>query len=202
MKKDIESPDRRKTAQPLSPRLSLQPAQWKGRTRPAIKPPPRVSRWVSKITKPVTRKFGFAEPHILTHWDAIVGPGLAAYAQPVKLSFAAKQRRRGLLTVQVSGAAGLELQHLEPQILERINAYYGAPTVGRLRLVRAPSRARQQKPAPSPTTPAAPLSPSQRAALESQLTGMTHEGVESALRRLGENILSRNPRGASKSSRS
>jgi len=197
MKKDPGT----QNAPPLSPRLALQPDQWQGRTRTAIRPPPRVNRFVGKIAKPAFRKFGFAEPHILAHWEAIVGTGLASFAQPVKLSFASRQKRQGLLTIQVSGAAGLEIQHLEPQILERINSYYGAPTVGRLRIVRSPAR-RQNKTLPrAPRRQAVPLSPRQRETIESHMSALTYEGVEGALRRLGENILDRGKQAAPKPER-
>jgi len=191
MKKDLSYRESIKNFPRLSTRLSVQPAEWKGRTRPAAKTPPRVSRWVTTLTRPAYKKFGFAEPHILAHWEAIVGSSLAAYAQPVKLTFPTGQRRQGLLTIEVSGAAALEIQHLEPQILQRINSYYGTATVGRLRMIRSSVGQRRRHPASEHAPSATPLSRLERQRLEATLDSLKTAGVDGALRRLGDHILKR-----------
>jgi len=114
-----------------------------GSTRPARTTPPRVGRYVPKIAKVAFKKYGFAEPHILNYWTDIVGNKLAKFAEPVKMSRIRGNDEAAVLTIRVYGPAALELQHREPQILQRINIYYGYRAVGRLRIIQgARDRAR------------------------------------------------------------
>ena len=55
-----------------------------------------------------------------------------------KLAFPKGKRIDGVLHVRVVGGAATELQHLEPQVVERINAYFGYAAVGRLKLLHTP----------------------------------------------------------------
>src|SRR5579885_2629775 len=66
---------------------------------------------------------GFAEAGLITEWAAIVGAEIAAMSQPAALAFPRGERKGGVLTIRCGGAAALELQHLKPQILDRINSH-------------------------------------------------------------------------------
>ena len=74
-------------------------------------------------------------------WPEIVGERLAPYCEPVKMQWprrpAGLDRRRpqepATLVVRVEGAFALELQHLAPVIIERVNAHYGWRCVGTAR---------------------------------------------------------------------
>jgi hypothetical protein len=96
-----------------------------------------------KVTAPIFKKRGFAEAGILTDWPAIVGEHLAHHTMPEKIAFARGARSAGTLHIVTESAFAPELQHLEPQVLERINGYFGYFAVARLRIqhgrvVRAP----------------------------------------------------------------
>jgi hypothetical protein len=64
-------------------------------------------------------------------------------SQPVRLS-----RRKGgrdgedtaggVLTVKAEGAIALEIQHLAPQIIDRLNSYYGHAAISRLNIIQGP----------------------------------------------------------------
>jgi hypothetical protein len=43
-----------------------------------------------------------------------------------------------VLTIRVEGAMALELQHLAPQIIDRLNGYYGHAAIGRLNIIQGP----------------------------------------------------------------
>ncbi len=45
-----------------------------------------------------------------------------------------------MLTVKVEGAFALELQHLAPQVIDRVNRYIGWRCVGRIALSQGPVR--------------------------------------------------------------
>jgi len=107
---------------------------------------PPIGARVPAITRDIFRKRGFSQSHILAHWPAIVGEALAEYCSPEKLAFPRTPNEgRGplssaTLTVRVDGPIALEIRHLEPQIVERINGYYGYTAVARLKLVQGPCR--------------------------------------------------------------
>lgn len=104
---------------------------------------------LTHVLDPAARRRGLLEAKLLTEWPTIVGPGLAARCQPIRLSRSA-DRGDGILVLHVTGTAALELQHSELQVLERINGFFGSPAVSRLRLIQAPLRpsGRPGRPAP------------------------------------------------------
>lgn len=104
------------------------------RSRGPIRTPPRIGGLVSRAAQPVLKKMGFEEPYIVDHWSDIVGAELAQYVTPLKLSRAQKSQGK-TLTVAAPGPLTLELQHKSPQILDRINAYYGHKAIEKLRIV-------------------------------------------------------------------
>jgi hypothetical protein len=89
------------------------------------------------MLEPAARRRGLAEAKLLSEWPTVVGPALAARCQPIRLG-QRSDRPGGVLLLHVAGAAALELQHSEPQILERINGFFGYDAVSRLRLIQAP----------------------------------------------------------------
>ena len=90
---------------------------------------------IGKLVSPAFRRQGFAEADIITKWPLIVGPLLADHSLPERLRSSADG---GTLTVTVEGAYGLELQHLQSVIIDRINGYFGYRAVNRLNLKQAP----------------------------------------------------------------
>ncbi len=104
---------------------------------------------VARITAPAFRRRGFAEAGILTDWPHIVGSQLASQTEPEKLSFARGTRVDGTLRIRVSGAWATELQHLAPQVIERVNSYFGYRAVDRLAILQAPlSQTAEAEPPP------------------------------------------------------
>ena len=156
-------------------------------------PPARIQRgllalsaMVSKITTPLYRKRGFAEVRILSDWPTIVGERFAAFTLPEKLVLPRGSKgvgkRDGLLHVRVEGPLATELQHLEPQIVERINGYFGYSAVARLKLVHGPI--------PPVSQPAAGQSqlqanPRTKRAMEEMTSGIADTGLRAALTDLG-----------------
>ena len=90
------------------------------------------------VTRDTMQKRGFMQGEIITRWREIVGNELADCTSPEKLSFPRSERRAGTLQVRVAGAAALALQHEEPQVIQRINRFFGYGAVARLKLIQAP----------------------------------------------------------------
>lgn len=92
-----------------------------------------------KVTRKALGGRGLAEGSLMAEWPEIVGETLAARCLPLKLSFAdPKRRAEGTLTLQVESAWTLELQHLAPQLIERINQSLGYAAVSRLAFRQGP----------------------------------------------------------------
>lgn len=149
----------------------------------------RLPEVLGKVVDPALRRRGLAEAGILSHWRDIVGEGLAARCQPVKLTGGGRDRA-GTLHVHVSGVAALELQHAEPQLIERINSHFGYGAVARLRLVQAPL-ARPQRPS---AVDARPLGAQARVEIEAAVQPITDDALRAALAGLGAAIKTRRKR--------
>ena len=110
----------------------------------------RLPRLLGGILDPAARRRGFAEASLLADWATIVGPVLARRCQPVRIDHPPGRRQGGTLLLQAGGGVALELQHAAPQLLERINTYFGHRVVRQLRLLQMPLPPRRA-PSPPPT---------------------------------------------------
>ena len=104
----------------------------------------RLSANLPALTKTAFRNTlggrGFAEAGLITEWASVVGADVARMSRPVQLAFPRGERKGGVLTVECGGAAALELQHLKPQILDRINSHFGYAAVAELRFRQGAAR--------------------------------------------------------------
>lgn len=124
---------------------------------------------------------GFAAIDIISHWEDIVGPELAGRTEPLRLVWPQRDDpfSTGTLTVRVEGAYALELQHLAPVVMERVNRYFGWACVGRLSIRQGPV-VRKRRPAP-PAEPSAEAV----AAAERTLGEFDDPELKASLARLG-----------------
>ncbi len=125
---------------------------------------------------------GFASGDVVTHWPEIVGPEIAAHAEPVKLQWPrgdAEPPDPATLVLRVEGPAAIEIQHLSGVIIERVNRFFGWRAVGRVALRQAPL-ARRAKPVAAPAP-----DPAAAARVAAALPGIVDEDLRQALGRLG-----------------
>ncbi len=132
------------------------------------------------VAKPLGKR-GFAAASLVAGWPAIVGETLASGTLPLRVAFARGARTQGVLHLRVaSGALALQLQHLEPLILERVNVHFGHAAVSRLALTQGPvPRRAVRRPAAPP--PEAPLD----AALAQRIEAVPDAELRDALAGLG-----------------
>ena len=90
------------------------------------------------IAAPALRKRGFAQARLITDWPAIAGDLLARETVPQKLVFPRGAKGDGILHLRVSSGFALELQHIAPQLIERINGFFGYRAVADLRYQQGP----------------------------------------------------------------
>ena len=146
--------------------------------------PQQIGRLIDRVISKPLRRNGFAHSEILTRWSAIVGAELAAESCPEKLSFAPHNQGAGVLCIRVASAAALEFQHRAPEIVERVNSYFGFRAVSRLRLVQGsmPSTDNRARPRPAPAKAQYPVAPS------IATRSVVDDGLRAALDRLSVHI--------------
>ncbi|MAF48202.1 MAG: hypothetical protein CMM10_08060 [Rhodospirillaceae bacterium] len=148
-----------------------------------------ISTSIDRLTRPIFARRGFAAAGIVDHWAEIMGSALASASFPERISYPGQSRRGGTLHLRVeSSALALEIQHLEPQIIERINSHFGYGAVGRVRILHGPiPRLKKSRNKPEPVIDSAG-----RAALAARLSGITDPELRDALQALGEGVQARN----------
>jgi hypothetical protein len=141
---------------------------------------------LARIAGPVLGKRGLGEAQLLQHWTSIVGARLAEGSCPERLAFANRDRMHGTLHLAAASGLALEIQHQEPVILERINAFFGYRAVARISLHQG---------LPAHRTPVAPrlrsLGPEEESALDRRLAAVPDAELRAALKRLGAAMLGR-----------
>ena len=121
---------------------------------PMISPPARKRRaapladLVGACVNQAFARQGFAAVEIITHWEDIVGPELGRRSEPLRLYWPRRGEPDsiGTLAVRVEGAYAIELQHLAPVVMERVNRYFGWRCVGRLAIRQGPVTPRAAPP--------------------------------------------------------
>ncbi len=155
--------------------------------RPWARP---LADFVDGCLSPALARYGFGEAAIVTHWRDIVGARIAARAEPSRLRWRRSPRHDAAATppatlvLRVEGGFALELQHLAPLIVERVNTHLGWRCVGRLDLRGGPLT-RRGGAAPPPPAPDPEAARSAAAAT----AGIDDAALRSALVRLGARAL-------------
>lgn len=133
---------------------------------------------------------GFAVARLLTHWEEIVGPELAAQTRPVKMGYA----RDGLgatLTVMAQGAVAPLVEMQKMRIRDRVNACYGYAAVTRIAITQTGAAGFAEPQAPFAAAPPRAPDPAVQAMARESAGDVKDEGLRLALERLGTHILSR-----------
>ena len=85
--------------------------------------------------KKIAPKYGFVHSDIIMNWEAICGSDIARMATPLRINFPRSARTDGTLVVKLKlASASALLQYSFPQIIDRINAYFGYKAVSTVRI--------------------------------------------------------------------
>lgn len=118
-----------------------------------------VSDLMPEIGRAAFRKFGFVQSSVVSRWDEIVGPRYAAVSAPELIRFPIGKKADGTLELLVEGAHATMMQHVTPEIIERVNRFFGYGAVAKVKMRQgtiaksAPSR----KPASPPSLRPVPM---------------------------------------------
>jgi hypothetical protein len=163
--------------------------------RPSRRGPRPFAQEASALLRHHLQARGFAQIELVTRWPEIAGAGLAEHCFPYRLS--AGGASGATLTLLADDRAALELQHQTPKLIDKINGYFGAATVAKIKVVNGDL----PRPPAARVRPRA-LSAGEEAALQNQLGGIEDQSLREALLRLGRSALAENARPVGSSKRS
>lgn len=151
-----------------------------------------LAEYVLREIDPLVARQGFGESSLLLQWREIVGARVAALCQPTRLQWPPRAKQRApdkpqepaTLHLRVEPGFGLDIQHLSPTIIDRVNAHLGWRCVGRIAIRQEPLHSD----AP-PIAPAPPSDPAARARAVAATEGVAEEALRAALVTLGERAL-------------
>ena len=157
-------------------------------------PPRRSSRakpiaeFLPDTLDPLVARLGMSQATLVLDWSEIVGERLAAVCEPARLrwpprgpkSDPTKASEPATLQLRVAQGMGLEIQHLGPVLIERVNAHLGWRCVGKIALRAEPFTPRRK---PSPRR--GPVDQQAKAEAERLAQGIEDDALRAALTRLG-----------------
>jgi len=104
-----------------------------------------------EIGRTAFRRFGFVQSSVVTRWPEIVGPRHARVCAPEAIRFPPGEKSEGTLQLVVVAAHAPLIQHVIPEIIERVNRFFGYKAVVKVKL-----RQGAVKPPPEQKTAAPP----------------------------------------------
>ena len=93
-----------------------------------------VSDLMPEIGRAAFRRFGFVQSSVVSRWDEIVGARYAAVSAPEAIRFPIGKKSDGTLELTVEGAHATIMQHVLPEIIERVNRFFGYGAVARIKV--------------------------------------------------------------------
>lgn len=125
------------------------------------------------------------EAEVVTKWKEIVGRRLAEQTYPLRVTYKKGDRNSGTLHILVESGFAVELQHIEPILVERINTYYGYSAISRLaiRQGRLPKSKKRRATEPPP------LDERGEKELQTLTSGTKTGDLKEALESLGRQVM-------------
>lgn len=91
-----------------------------------------VSELLPRVGGAAFRRFGFVQSAVVSRWTEIVGERYARVSSPESIRFPIGERVGGTLTLVVQGAHAVTMQHVLPEIVERVNRFFGYAAVAKV----------------------------------------------------------------------
>ena len=93
-----------------------------------------ISELMPEIGRTAFRRFGFVQSSVVTRWPEIVGPRHARVCVPEAIRFPPGEKSEGILQLVVVPAHAPIIQHVIPEIMERVNRFFGYKAVAKVKL--------------------------------------------------------------------
>ncbi|BDI61561.1 DUF721 domain-containing protein [Qipengyuania nanhaisediminis] len=121
--------------------------------RPRGLGPKAIGDLMPDIGRTAFRRFGFVQSSVVTRWPEIVGPHHARVCSPEAIRFPPGEKSEGILQLVVAPAHAPLIQQVLPEIIERVNRFFGYNAVARAKIrqgkVQPPTAEARPKPPPS-----------------------------------------------------
>ena len=124
--------------------------------RPRGGPAKPIADLMPQIGRAAFRRFGFVQSSVVTRWPEIVGVRHAQVCMPEAIRFPPGEKSDGILQLVVVPAHAPLIQHVIPEIVERVNRFFGYKAVARVKLRQGevkPPRADAARTAPPSLKP-------------------------------------------------
>lgn len=173
------------TERPAVPRLKTRPIP--AEERPRSNGPRAIADLMPDIGRAAFRKFGFVQSSVVTRWAEIVGADYAAICAPESIRFPVGKKAGGTLQLTVMSGHAPMIQHMLPDIVDRVNRFFGYAAVAKVALRQGDiSPARPERRPPPRNLRPVPVElgdslrdigdPELRAVLESLAQGLANSG--------------------------
>lgn len=121
--------------------------------RPRGGPAKAIADLTPQIGRTAFRRFGFIQSSVVTRWPEIVGATHATICAPEAIRFPPGEKSEGILELVVTPSHAPLIQHVIPEIMERVNRFFGYRAVARVKLrqgaVKPPAGTGEAKAPPS-----------------------------------------------------
>ncbi len=115
-----------------------------------------IAELMPEVGRTAFRKFGFVQSSVVTRWPEIVGDRHARVCMPEAIRFPPGEKSDGILQLLVVPAHAPLISHVIPEIIERVNRFFGYNAVSRVKLRQGavqPPAARERPTAPPSLRP-------------------------------------------------
>ncbi|GAB5483213.1 MAG: hypothetical protein Pars92KO_29700 [Parasphingorhabdus sp.] len=123
-----------------------------------------ISDLMPEIGRAAFRRYGFIQSSVVSRWPEIVGERYADVSLPESIRFPRGEKESGTLHLLVSGAHSTLMQHITPEIIERVNRFFGYGAISQVRFRQGPvnppkdiEKQRERRVAPPPSLKPAPI---------------------------------------------
>ncbi len=125
------------------PKRKTKPKAGRAYERARGGPAKPIADLMPQIGRTAFRRFGFVQSSVVTRWPEIVGSRHARVCMPEAIRFPPGEKNEGILQLVVLPAHAPLIQHVIPEIIERVNRFFGYKAVARVKMrqgaVKAPA---------------------------------------------------------------
>lgn len=100
--------------------------------RPRVGAARAIADLMPQIGGAAFRKFGFIQSSIVTRWTEIAGERHAALSAPESIRFPVGKKAGGTLHLTVTSGHAPIIQHVIPDLIERVNRFFGYEAVAKI----------------------------------------------------------------------
>ncbi|AOR78077.1 MULTISPECIES: DUF721 domain-containing protein [Novosphingobium] len=153
----------------------------------------QISDLMPEVGRTAFRRFGFVQSSVVSRWPEIVGARHARVCSPESIRFPPGEKSDGILQLVVVPAHSPMIQHVIPEIMDRVNRFFGYQAVAKVKIRQGevkPPVATQPRPSAPPSLKPVPFElgeslrdigdPELRAVLESLARSMGAAESQSA----------------------